>query len=71
MQLQQQDSLIVLGDKGYHTGAELLACQQENMITHEAYKEQLSVKHIANEFLVESFTYNTVTPQQKLIVVQR
>jgi len=61
LELKQQDSLIVLGDKGYYTVAELLACQQENMITHVAYKEQPSVKHFANEFLVESFTYNTVT----------
>ena len=30
------------------------------MITHVAYKEQPSVKHIASKFLVESFTYNTV-----------
>jgi hypothetical protein len=28
------------------------------MITHVAYKEQPSVKHIANEFLAESFYYN-------------
>jgi transposase len=58
LELKQTDSLMVLADKGYHTGAELLQCQQENMITHVAYKEQPSVKHIANEFLVESFEYN-------------
>ena len=28
------------------------------MITHVAYKEQPSVKHIANEFLAESFEYD-------------
>jgi len=39
LQLQQQNQLMVLGDKGYHTGAELKQCQQENMITHVAYKE--------------------------------
>jgi hypothetical protein len=61
LQLQKQDSLMLLADKGYHTGAELLQCQQENMNTHVAYKEQPSVKHIANEFLVESFTYDTLT----------
>ena len=49
---------MVLADKGYHTGAELLECQQDNMITHVAYKEQPSVKHIANEFLAESFSYD-------------
>jgi transposase len=61
LQLKKEDSIMILADKGYHTGAELLQCQQENMITHVAYKDQPSVKHIANEFLVESFTYNTQT----------
>jgi transposase len=58
LQLQNEDSLMVLADKGYHTGGELKACQQDNMITHVAYKEQPSVKHIANEFLAESFDYD-------------
>ena len=61
LQLKQQDSLLALADKGYHTGAELQACQQDNIITHVAYKEQPSVKHIANEFLAESFEYNQQT----------
>ena len=61
LQLQKEDSIMVLADKGYHTGAELLQCQEDNMITHVAYKEQPSVKHIAHEFLAESFTYNTLT----------
>jgi len=50
LQLQKEDELMVLADKGYHTGAELQRCQQDNMITHVAYKEQPSVKHIASEF---------------------
>ena len=58
LQLQKEDGLTVLADKGYHTGAELQQCQQENMITHVAYKEQPAVKHIANEFLTESFDYD-------------
>ena len=58
LQLKKQDSIMVLADKGYHTGAELLQCQQDNMITHVAYKQQPSVKHIANEFLAESFYYD-------------
>ncbi len=58
LQLQKEDSLIVLADKGYHTGAELKECQEDNMITHVAYKEQPTVKHIANEFLAESFSYD-------------
>jgi len=61
LQLKKDDALIVLADKGYHTGAELKQCQQENMITHVAYKEQPSVKHIANEFLSESFDYDKLT----------
>ena len=52
---------MILADKGYHTGAELKACQQDKMITHVAYKEQPSVKHIAHEFLAESFDYDTAT----------
>jgi hypothetical protein len=31
------------------------------MITHVAYKEQPSVKHIATEFLAESFLYDKQT----------
>jgi hypothetical protein len=52
---------MVLADKGYHTGAELDQCQQDNMITHVAYKEQPGVKHIATEFLSESFAYDKAT----------
>ena len=58
LQLQKEDAIMILADKGYHTGAELQHCQQDNMITHVAYKEQPSVKHIANEFLAESFSYD-------------
>jgi len=58
LQLQKEEPLMVLADKGYHTGAELKQCQDDNMVTHVAYKEQPSVKHIANEFLAESFLYD-------------
>ena len=61
LQLKKEDALMALADKGYHTGAELEACQQDNITTHVAYKEQPSVKHIANEFLSESFCYDTAT----------
>ena len=61
LQLQKEDTLMVLADKGYHTGAELQQCHEDNMITHVAYKEQPSVKHIANEFLLESFEYDKAT----------
>lgn len=61
LQLQREDRLMILADKGYHTGAELQQCQQDNMVTHVAYKEQPSVKHIASEFLSENFTYDKTT----------
>lgn len=61
LQLQKEDTLMVLADKGYHTGAELQQCQQDNMITHVAYKEQPSVKHIDTAFLSESFDYDKAT----------
>jgi transposase len=61
LQLQKEQTLTVLADKGYHTGGELQQCQQENMITHVAYKEQPSVKHIATEFLSENFEYDKAT----------
>jgi hypothetical protein len=61
LQLKKDQPLMILADKGYHTGADLQACQQDNMITHVAYKDQPSVKHIATDFLAESFNYNTTT----------
>ena len=61
LQLQKDETIILLADKGYHTGAELQQCQDDNMITHVAYKEQPGVKHIATEFLSESFDYDKAT----------
>ena len=61
LDLKKEDELMVLADKGYHTGAELQGCQQQHMITHVAYKEQPSVKHIATEFLSENFKYDKHT----------
>ena len=58
LHLQKEDTLMVLADKGYHTGAELQACHDEGMVTHVAYKDQPSVKHIATDFLFERFTYD-------------
>ena len=34
LQLQKKEALLLLADKGYHTGAELQQYQQENIITH-------------------------------------
>ena len=61
LQLEKEDTIMLLADKGYHTGAELQQCQDDNMITHVAYKEQPGVKHIATEFLSENFDYNKAT----------
>jgi transposase len=58
LQLKKEDSITILADKGYHAGVELQLCQDDNMITHVAYKEQPSVKHIARGFLSENFSYN-------------
>ena len=58
LQLPKEKESMALADKGCHTGAELSQCQKDNMIAHVAYKEQPSVKHIANESLAESFVYN-------------
>jgi transposase len=67
LQLQKEETIMVLADKGYHTGAELHKCRQDNMITHVAYKEQPSVKHIATEFLSESFDYDKATDSYSTI----
>ncbi len=61
LDLSREATIMLLADKGYHTGAELQQCQNENIQTHVAYKEQPSVKHIANEFLAESFEYDKAT----------
>lgn len=61
LELPKEETITILADKGYHTGAELAQCQSENMITHVAYKEQPSVKHITTEFLSERFSYDKAT----------
>ena len=58
MSLTKQDSLDVLSDKGYHTGAELQQCHDDNIETFVAFKEQPSVKHLQKEFLSTQFVYN-------------
>jgi hypothetical protein len=58
MEIQKEDTLMVLGDKGYHTGEELYSCHQQNVIIHVAHKEQPSVKHMATEFLSQSYIYD-------------
>ena len=58
MGLKKEDSIDELSDKGYHTGAELQKCHDENIQTFTAFKEQPSVKHLQKEFLSEQFIYN-------------
>jgi transposase len=58
MRLTKQDSIDVLSDKGYHTGAELHECHDDNIETFVAFKEQPSVKHLQKEFLSTQFVYN-------------
>ncbi len=50
MNLKKEDTLDVLSDKGYHTGAELQQCQDDNIETYVAFKEQPSVKHLQKNF---------------------
>lgn len=58
MNLKKGDCIDVLSDKGYHTGAELHKCHNDNIQTYTAFKEQPSVKHLQKEFLSEQFIYN-------------
>jgi transposase len=58
MGLQKQTGMDVLSDKGYHTGAELQMCHDDNIETYVAFKEQPSVKHLQKEFLSTQFIYN-------------
>lgn len=58
MNLKKEDSMDLLADKGYHTGAELQQCHDNGMKTFVAYKEQPSVKHLQKEFLSTQFIYN-------------
>ena len=56
--LKKEDAIDVLSDKGYHTGAELQQCHDDNIETYVAFKEQPSVKHLQKEFLSTQFIYN-------------
>jgi transposase len=58
MNVKKEDFIDVLSDKGYHTGAELHQCHEDNIETYTAFKEQPSVKHLQKEFLSEQFIYN-------------
>jgi transposase len=58
MSLKKEDTIDVLSDKGYHTGAELKQCHDDNIQTFVAFKEQPSVKHLQKEFLSTQFEYN-------------
>lgn len=54
----QVEKLTALADKGYHNGEQLAKCEKENITTVVAYREQPSVKHLEEKYLVENFQYN-------------
>lgn len=58
MNLKNENPVDVLSDKGYHTGAQLQQCHDDNIQTFTAFKEQPTVKHLQKEFLSEQFNYN-------------
>ena len=53
-----KETILVLADKGYHNGKQLQQCQDEKITTIVAAKEQPSVKHLDDGFLIKDFTYN-------------
>lgn len=54
----QAKEITVLADKGYHNGEQIEKCEKENITTVVAYREQPSVKHLDEKYLVENFQYN-------------
>lgn len=60
-EILQTKKLTVLADKGYHNGDQIAKCEQENITTIVAYREQPSVKHLDKKYLVENFQYNKKT----------
>lgn len=53
-----QEKITVLADKGYHNGEQIARCEAENISTIVACREQPTVKHLENEYLVENFIYD-------------
>ncbi len=58
LDIPAEEKLTVLNDKGYHNGSQIHECEQNNITTLVAYREQPAVKHLAKEFLVSGFTYH-------------
>lgn len=56
-EILQVEKLTALADKGYHNGEQIAKCEEENITTVVAYREQPSVKHLEKKYLVESFQY--------------
>lgn len=57
-EILEAKKLTALADKGYHNGEQIEKCEQENITTLVANREQPSVKHLDEKFLVENFQYN-------------
>jgi len=53
-----KEKITVLADKGYHNGEQLAFCEEENITTIVACRQQPTVKHLENEYLVENFIYD-------------
>ncbi len=72
LDIPETTGIIALADKGYHNGKELQQCEQMNVTTLVAFKEQSTVKHLEKEFLVRSFIYNKeqdicTCPQEEIL----
>jgi transposase len=58
MQNIEATTIAVLADKGYHNGKQLHQCHAVGIETIVAQKEQPSVKHLDDIFLISNFIYN-------------
>jgi len=54
----RKEQVTILADKGYHNGEQLAQCEELNVETLVTPREQPSVKHLEEEFLVSNFTYH-------------
>lgn len=59
LDIPAEQNITVLNDKGYHNGSQIHRCEQNNITTLVAYREQPAVKHLNKDFLVTGFKYNT------------
>lgn len=60
-EIVKEESIVVLADKGYHNGEQINECEKEGITTLVAFREQPTVKHLEEEYLVENFQYDKQT----------